>query len=146
MITVSGLHEQPEAGEDVPVVPWVDHTGRINKPFLKSLVRWILALVDENPGVSEKVGCWAYLACGQSRICTYERPHQASCLVPSSHSPLLLRCCLIKSVPRLLHVQLAGSAKELLALLIHLWPARGRLVMWGRKQSAFSKQALGGGL
>ena len=53
-----GLREQPEAAgeEEVPVtVPWVDHTGRINTPFLTSLVRRILALVDAHPGVSEQV-------------------------------------------------------------------------------------------
>ena len=52
-----GLHEQPDPGEEeVPVtVPWVDHTGRINAPFLTSMVRRILALVDAHPGVSEQV-------------------------------------------------------------------------------------------
>lgn len=53
----SGSDEAGPAGDggvvEVPLWPWLDHQGRVNRLMLGSLVRRILALVERQPGVPE---------------------------------------------------------------------------------------------
>lgn len=41
-----------EGGKEVLLMPWLDHLGRVNRPYWQALVRRVLSVVVRNPGAS----------------------------------------------------------------------------------------------